>query len=346
MFRDTTGEDVSANTAAMARIREAAETAKIELSTSSSTHISLPFLAAKAGEPIHMDFDLSRTDLNRLIRPVVERCRPSIEQALHDAKMTANQIDKIVLVDVTPLTLGVETLGGVATSLIARNTPIPIKHSEVFTTAADMQTAVTIHVYQGERPMAADNTSLGEFNLEGLAPAPRGMPKVEVTFDIDSNGILNVSAIDQATGKSQSISITGSSRLSDEDKKRSIEEAEKYAEADKSRREKADKLNSADSICYQAEKMLTDFDQKIEQSIKDKINAALKETKDAIISKDAELATTKAESLSTTLQEAGASIYKQTQPEPQPTIETGGEPRPTGAGPKGKVVDAEFRENN
>ena len=168
--------------------------------------------------------------------------------------MLAGEVGDIVLVDVTPLTLGVETLGGVATPLIARNTPIPVKKSEIFTTAADMQTSVTIHVFQGERPMAADNTSLGEFNLDGLPPAPRGVPKIEVTFDIDSNGILNVSAKDTATGKSQSISITGSTRLSEDEKKRMVREAEQYAEQDKKRREEAEKLNAADATCYQAER--------------------------------------------------------------------------------------------
>lgn len=408
MFRNTSGADVANDKSALARIREAAETAKIELSSNTSTHISLPYLSAVGGEPRHLEMDFSRTDLERLVHQIVERCRPSIEQALHDSKLTTKEIDKIVLVggptrmpifrefiknifnmeaesgvdpmecvaqgaaiqagvltgevgdivlvDVSPLTLGIETLGGVATALIARNTPIPIKHSEIFTTAADMQTAVTVHVYQGERPMATDNTSLGEFNLEGLAPAPRGMPKIEVTFDIDSNGILQVSAKDQATGKSQSISITGSTRLADDEKKRMVEEAEQYAEADKARREKVDKLNSADAICYQGEKMLVDFADKLDQSNKDKIQAAIKDIKEAINSKDVEKATEKAESLSNILQQAGAAIYRQSQseqqseqasqPHPEPEVNVGsGEPRPSGSGSRGKVVDAEYREN-
>ncbi len=409
MFKNTTGADISNDKPAIARLREASETAKIELSSSTNTHISLPYLSAVGGEPRHLEIDLRRTDLERLVRQVVERCRPSIEQALQDAKLTSKQIDKIVLVggptrmpivkefikeifgreaesgidpmecvaqgaaiqagvlggeigdivlvDVTPLTLGIETLGGVATSLIARNTPIPIKHSEVFTTAADMQTAVTVHVYQGERPMASDNTSLGEFNLDGLAPAPRGLPKIEVTFDIDSNGILNVSAKDQASGKSQSISITGSTRLSDDEKKRMVDEAEKYSQADKERREKIDKLNNADAICYQGEKMLTDFDEKLEQSSKDKIQDAIKKIKESINAKDADGAMEKAEALSKILQEAGASIYSQnqaaqdsqpqSQSQPQPEVNTGsGEARPSGSGARGKVVDAEYREND
>ena len=408
MFRNTTGADIGEDMSALARLREAAETAKIELSASTTTQINLPYLAAVNGDPRHLEMSLTRTDLDRLVRPVVERCRPAIERALRDARLTPQEVDRIalvggptrmpivrefikeifgreaesgidpmecvaqgaaiqagviegdvgdiVLVDVTPLTLGIETLGGVATQLIARNTPIPVKHTEVFTTAADMQTAVTVHVFQGERPMAADNTSLGEFNLTGLAPAPRGVPKIDVTFDIDANGILNVSAKDQATGASQSISITGSTRLSEEDKKRMVDEAEQYAEADKARRETADKLNSADAICYQGEKMLADFGDKLDQSAKDKIEAAIKDTKEAIEKKDVGQATTLAEALSQVLQEAGAGLYAQTQeaqaqeappPHEEPNVGGGtGEARPSGSGPRGKVVDAEFREGN
>lgn len=407
MFKNTTGANVAGDISAQARLREAVEIAKIELSTSTTTRINLPYLTAVDGQPKHLDMELTRTDLERLIRPIVERCRPSIEQALHDAKLDTNQIDRIVLVggptrmpvvrefireifgreaesgtdpmecvaqgaaiqagiiegevgdivlvDVIPLTLGIETLGGVATALIARNTSIPIKHTEVFTTASDMQTAVTVHVYQGERPMAADNTSLGEFNLTGLAPAPRGIPKIDVTFDIDANGILNVSARDQASGKSQSISITGSTRLSEEDKKRMMDEAEKYSAADKQRRETADKLNNADAICYQGEKMLADFANKLDDAAKDKIQAAIKETKEAIAGKNADEAMVKAEALSKVLQEAGAGIYAQSQqgqaqssePHPEPNVGAGaGEARPSGSGPRGKVVDAEFHENN
>jgi molecular chaperone DnaK len=172
-------------------------------------------------------------------------------------------VSEIVLVDVTPLTLGVETLGGVATPLISRNTVVPVKKSENFTTAADMQTSVTIHVFQGERPMARDNTSLGEFNLDGLAPAPRGVPKIEVTFDIDASGILDATAKDVATGKAQSIRISGSTRLPEADKQRMIKDAEKYAEEDRRRREQADKLNDADAICYQGERFLADFGEKV-----------------------------------------------------------------------------------
>ena len=407
-FKIDTGVDVRSDEKAMARLKEAAEMAKIELSTSTTTHISLPYLTAVAGEPKHLDMDLSRTDLERQVYDVVQRCRAPIEQALHDANITNKDIDRIVfvggptrmpvvrkyfedlfgrkaemgvdpmecvasgaaiqagvlsgevgdivLVDVTPLTLGVETLGGVATSLIARNSPIPVKHTEVFTTAADMQTAVTIHVYQGERPMARDNTSLGEFNLEGLAPAPRGIPKVDVTFDIDANGILNVTAKDQATGKSQSISITGSTRLSDEDKQRLIDEAEKYAEEDKKHREQADKLNSADNMCYQAEKLLAEFSDNLTDEMRSRLENALRETREAISQHDAELATQRADELEKIIKEAGTVIYSQTTEAPKsgPYSHTaapdmsgaGGEAKPSGAGPRGKVVDADFTESD
>ncbi|MDH3694276.1 MAG: molecular chaperone DnaK, partial [Gammaproteobacteria bacterium] len=266
-FHSQSGIDVGDDLRASMRVREAAEIAKIDLSTNTSTHVSLPYLAAKGNETFHLDIDVTRAQLEHLVDPVVERCNQPVEQALRDAGVKKEDIDRvvfvggptrmpivrnsfegllghkaekgvdpmecvasgaaiqagvlsgevsdIVLVDVTPLSLGVETLGGVATSLISRNTPIPIKHTEQFTTAADMQTTVTVRVYQGERPMASDNTSLGEFNLEGIPPAPRGIPKIDVTFDIDANGILSVTAKDTATEKSQSIRITGSTRLSD-----------------------------------------------------------------------------------------------------------------------------------
>ncbi|MCD6707262.1 MAG: molecular chaperone DnaK [Thiobacillus sp.] len=410
-FQLATGVDLRGDAKAMARLKEAAEVAKIELSAGASTHISLPYIASVGGEPKHLEMDLSRTDLERIVRPVIERCRGPVEQALRDAGMQAKEVDRIVfvggptrmpavraffeemmgrkaemgvdpmecvasgaaiqagvlageaglgeivLVDVTPLTLGVETLGGVATPLIARNTPVPVKKSEIFTTAADMQTSVTIHVYQGERPMSADNTSLGEFNLDGLPPAPRGVPKIEVTFDIDSSGILNVTARDTATGKSQSIRITGSTRLNEADKERMIREAEQYAEADRKRREDVDKLNEADAACYQAEKMLADFSDKLTDELKGKIQTAMRETREAFGRKDAAAASEKAETLKKLLKEAGAVIYSQTQSagpyaetkmpgDNPPPYGSAGEVRPSGSGPRGKVVDAEYKEGN
>lgn len=410
-FQLATGVDLRPDAKAMARLKEAAEMAKIELSAGTSAHISLPYIAAAGGEPKHLEMDLSRTDLERIVRPVIERCRGPVEQALRDAGTQPKDIDRIifvggptrmpavraffedmmgrkaemgvdpmecvasgaaiqagvlageaglgeiVLVDVTPLTLGVETLGGVATPLIARNTPVPVKQSETFTTAADMQTSVTIHVFQGERPMSADNVSLGEFNLDGLPPAPRGVPKIEVTFDIDASGILNVTARDTATGKSQSIRITGSTRLNTADKERMIKEAEQYAEADKKRREDVEKLNEADAACYQAEKMLADFADKLTDDLKGKIQTAMRETKEAFARKDAPAASEKAEALKKLLKEAGAVIYSQTQTQSggpyaetkfqggnPPPYESTGEARPSGSGPRGKVVDAEYKE--
>jgi molecular chaperone DnaK len=254
----------------------------------------------------------------------------------------------IVLVDVTPLTLGVETLGGIATSLMARNTPIPIKRAEIFTTAADMQTSVTIHIFQGERPMAADNTSLGQFTLDGLPPAPRGIPKIEVTFDIDASGILDVTAKDTATGKSQSLRITGSTRLSEAEKRRMIEGAEHYAEEDRRRREQAEQLNAADAVCYQAERLLADFGAKLTNEQRQGIEATLRDTREVVAKHDAGSATARAETLKRLLQEAGSAMYAQApQAGPQPRPSTGtttGEARPTGAGPSGRVVDAEYRE--
>jgi molecular chaperone DnaK len=402
-FRSETGADLRSDSKAIARLREAAEVAKIELSTSTTTHISLPYITAVQGEPKHLEMDLTRTELEREVRKVIERCRQPVEQALSDAKLKPNDIDRIVfvggptrmpsvrtffeellgrkaemgvdpmecvasgaaiqagvlsgevgdivLVDVTPLTLGVETLGGVATSLISRNTPIPVKHTETFTTAADMQNAVTIHVYQGERPMASDNTTLGEFNLDGIPPAPRGIPKIDVTFDIDANGILDVSAKDQATGKSQSITITGSTRLKEDEKDRMIKEAEQYAETDKKRREQADALNAADAICYQGEKMLADFGDKLTDEMKSQIEQGVKETHEALEKKDAELAKERAEKLGEVLKEAGVSIYSQTPGaenvyKERKYEEAPGGARPSGAGSRGRVVDADYEETH
>jgi molecular chaperone DnaK len=387
-FRDSSGIDVRKDPKGAARLLEAAEVAKIELSSGTTSHLSLPYVGAAAGEAKHLEMDLTRAELERMVRPVIERCRRPVEQALADAGIAPEKIERIifvggptrmpvvrqffeelfrrkaemgvdpmecvaagaaiqagvlsgdvkdiVLVDVTPLTLGVETLGGIATPLIARNTPVPVKKSEIFTTAADMQTSVTIHVFQGERPMSADNTSLGEFNLDGLAPAPRGMPKIEVSFDIDTNGILNVAARDTVTGHAQSIRVSGSTRLPQDVKKRMIDEAERYAEADKERREDAEKLNAADSVCYQAEKTLADFGDKLTDELKGRIEAARSEARDAIAKKDARLAKEKAEKLASVLKEAGAVIYAQ-----QPDAGVFRETRtPSGA----KVVDADYRE--
>ncbi len=399
-FKDETGCEVREEAKAQARLLEAAEIAKMELSTSTTTRLSLPFLAAVRGEPKHLDCELSRSTLERLVHPVIERCRGPVEQALHDANLATRDIDKlvfvggptrmpvvrayfedfferkaekgvdpmecvacgaaiqagvltgemgdIVLVDVTPLTLGVETLGGVATALLARNTPLPVKRSEIFTTAADMQTAVTVHVFQGERPFAADNTSLGEFTLDGLVPAPRGVPKIEVTFDLDANGILDVTAKDLATNQAQSLRISGSTRLSSAEKERMVKEAARYAEQDQKRREEVEKLNNADSLCYQAEKTLADYGDKIADDLQKRLNTAMSATKEALKKKDATLATERADKLKEVVQEVGKTLYEQAAtkvPHGRPNVgEPTGEPRPSGSGPRGRVVDAEFKE--
>jgi molecular chaperone DnaK len=388
-FRSQTGIDLRADPTAAARLLEAAEMAKIELTNAVTTRVHLPFIAVAGGEPKHLDIELTRAELERLVRPVIERARRPVEQALADAGMTPERIDRlifvggptrmpvvrqffetlfrrkaemgvdpmecvaagaaiqagvlsgevkdIVLVDVTPLTLGVETLGGVATALIPRNTPVPVKKTEIFTTAADLQTSVTIRVFQGERPMAADNTSLGEFTLDGLAPAPRGVPKIEVTFDIDANGILNVSARDTVTGRAQSIRITGSTRLPEETKRRMIEEAERYADADRKRREDAETLNAADALCYEAEKTLAEFGDKLTDELKGRLEAARRETREALAAKDAAAARQRSERLGKVLREAGAVIYAQ-------RPDAGGAFRETRMPPEARVVDADYRE--
>ncbi len=387
-FLNETGIDLRQDRKAASRLVEAAEMAKIELTSSTTTHISLPYIITVSGEPKHLEMTLMRSELERLVSPIIERCRGPVMQALSDAGISASEISKvvfvggptrmpivrsffesifgrraeagidpmecvasgaaiqagvlsgvvadIVLVDVIPLTLGVETLGGVATPLISRNTPVPVKKTETFTTASDMQTSVTVHVFQGERPMSRDNTSLGEFNLDGLPPAPRGVPKIEVTFDIDSSGILNVTAKDTATGKSQSIRISGSTRLSEAEKERMIREAEQYAEQDRERKEQAEALNSADSICYQGEKLIADFSEKITGDLKERIATSLRETREAIGRRDAEEAGKKSDELKKLLQEAGAVIYSQT-PGSGVYAQT---PYPGREG----VVDAQYRE--
>lgn len=403
-FQEQSGIDVRRDPKAAARLLEAAEVAKIELSTNVTTHLSLPYIGVIGGETRHLELDLGRADLERLVRPVIERCRGPVQQALRDAGVDARQVDRIVfvggptrmpavrgffeemfgrkaemgvdpmecvasgaaiqagvltgevqdivLVDVTPLTLGVETLGGVATPLISRNTPVPVKKTEVFTTAADLQTSVNIHVFQGERAMAADNVGLGEFNLDGIPPAPRGVPKIEVSFDIDASGILDVTAKDVASGRSQSVRISGSTRLARDLKERMVKEAEQYAEADKKRREEAEAINDAESLCYQAEKMQADFADKLTQEIKDRLERARRELKDAVGRRDMALVKEKAEALRNAMKEAGTMLYVQTQPPgtgPYQKVRYGQGAQPgapasaSAAGsPGARVVDADF----
>jgi molecular chaperone DnaK len=315
-FMKLEGIDLRKDRQALQRLTEAAEKAKIELSSVTETPISLPFITADASGPKHLDMKLTRARFNELTRHLVERCRNPIEQAMRDAKLTYQQLDEVVLVggstripavqelvksltggkepnqsvnpdevvavgaaiqagvlggevkgivllDVTPLSLGIETMGGVMTKLVERNTTIPTRKSEVFSTADDNQTAVDIYVFQGERPMARDNKLLGNFRLDGIPPSPRGIPKVEVTFDIDANGILNVTARDQSTGKEQKITITASTNLSKEDIERLVREAEMNAAEDRRRKEEADRRNEADSLCYEVERTVRTLGDKV-----------------------------------------------------------------------------------
>ena len=409
-FKRQTGVDVSGDRMAMSRLKEAAEKAKIELSTLMSTDIDLPFLTADASGPKHLRLTLTRTKLESLAQPIVERTRPTLLKALEDAKLTPQQVDKIILIggmtrmplvqrfveqilgkapergldpmecvaigaaiqagvitgevtdllllDVTPLTLGLETMGGVFTKVMEKNTTIPTKRSQVFTTAADFQTAVTIHVLQGERAMAANNVSLGEFNLVDLPPAPRGVPQIEVTFDIDANGILNVTAKDRATGKQSKITISASTKLSKEEKERLIKDAEQFAEQDRKTKEDAETRNNADSLVYTAERTKTDLAGKLSAEETGKIDAAVTELKNALASNDMAQVKAKSDALQKVLQEVGTKVYQQAAAEaakqqgqqpggqqagPQPDM--GQEPPPSGepqAGPEGEhVVDSE-----
>jgi molecular chaperone DnaK len=337
-FRREHGIDLRQDRQALQRLREAAERAKIELSTVTQTTINLPFITADATGPKHLDYVLTRAKFEELTADLVERCIGPFKQALADAKMTEKDLDEVILVggstrmpmiqelvrrltgkepnkevhpdevvavgaaiqagvlagtvrevvllDVTPLSLGVETLGGVMTVLIPRNTTIPTRKSEIFTTAADGQTQVEIHVLQGERPMARDNRTLGRFILDGIPPAPRGVPKIEVTFDIDANGILSVTAKDTATGREQSIKITGTSTLSREEVERMVKEAERYAEEDRRKREVAETRNRGDSLVYQTERMLREVGDKISAAERQQVEAKLKDLKDALATDD------------------------------------------------------------
>jgi molecular chaperone DnaK len=364
-FRKQSGLDIRNDKAAMMRVREAAEKAKIELSNVVTTEINLPFLAYDAGAgPKNLVISLSRAKLEELVRPIIEKCKTAITQALQDAKLSTPDVDKIILiggptrmpmvrqfvgtvmgkeaergvdpmeavamgaaiqgaiiagdvstdillVDVTPLTLGVEVLGGLREPLIERNTTIPTKKSKVFTTAADYQTAVTIHVVQGERPMAADCVSLGMFNLSGIPPAPRGVPQIEVIFDIDANGILNVTAKDLATSKEAKITITANAKLSKDEIERLKKESEQFAEADKKKKEEAEIKNEADNLVYSADKLVKeDLKDKIKPEQAERINKAAQELRDAISSNNFDSIKSKTQELKNILSEVSTEVYR------------------------------------
>jgi len=390
-FRKESGIDLSKDRMALQRLKEAAEKAKIELSSVMQTEINLPFITADASGPKHLTMTLTRAKLEQLVGDLVENSLNPVRRAMEDARLSPSQIDEVVLVggqtrmpmmqqlvqrffnkephkginpdevvaigaaiqagvlggevkdilllDVTPLTLGIETLGGVATPLIERNTTIPVKKSQIFSTAADMQTQVEVHVIQGERPMAADNKTLGRFILDGIPPAPRGMPQIEVTFDIDADGILHVSAKDKATGREQKITITASSGLSKDEVDKMVKEAQRFAEEDRKRKEEVEIRNNADSALYQSEKMLRDLGDKVPADIKAEVEAKINALKNVKDSRDPSQVKRATDELAQTLQKIGERMYQQ-------TGGAGAPPPPGGEPPRGgaDTVDGEFRE--
>lgn len=382
-FKRDTGIDLRQDRMALQRLREAAEKAKIELSTQYQTEINLPFITADATGPKHLNYTLTRAKLEQMVMDLIEMTLEPCRQALADAKLHPSQIDEVILVggqtrmplvqqkvrelfgkepskginpdeavalgaaiqaavlkgearsvlllDVTPLTLSVETLGGIATPIIPRNTTIPCSRSQIFTTAADGQTSVEIHVVQGERPMAADNKSLGRFILDGIIPAPRGVPQIEVTFDIDANGILSVRARDKGTGREQKIIIHPSSGLTREEIERMKREAEMYAAEDAKKREEAEARNMADSLIYNAEKLLREQGDKVPQHLRQEVEGKISAVRTALQGKDVARIRRANQELSEAIQRIGATIYQQ-------------QPPPEGKKPPEGTIEGEYRE--
>jgi molecular chaperone DnaK len=394
-FRKEYGIDLRQDRQALQRLKEAAEKAKIELSTMLETEINLPFITADASGPKHLQMKLTRAKFEQLTEDLVRRCRGPFERALADAKITASQIDEVVLVggatrmpmiqnlvreltgkephkgvnpdevvaigaaiqagvlagevrdvlllDVTPLSLGVETLGGVMTVLIPRNTTIPTRKSEIFSTAEDGQTAVDIKVYQGERPMAVDNMLLGQFRLDGIPPAPRGIPQIEVVFDIDANGILNVSATDKATGRNQKITITASTNLDQKEIERMIREAELHRAEDARRKELADTRNQADALAYQVEKSLNELGDKVDGALRADLEGKINDVRDAIKSDDINRIKRTMQALQQASLKLGQTMYAG-QPGAAPGGDGSGAGRTTKEPGQEDVVEGEFTE--